>query len=173
MSGKVLAYQAAILEDWDNSSKPFSNNVDDKDRSAGWLSRALFAQLSRDVDLYARFATDRILFFWFAAVRSDYRERKVLSFDRVAYRTLMADIIRDNGPIGALRGYAFNRYVATKDWETIRSIDFKDFELPDGSRPLADVDLGGHRTARFVAQRIPSSLEKLENSKTSKRISKL
>lgn len=86
----------------------------------------------------------------------------------MAYRTLMETIIRDNGPIGALRGFAFNRYVAPKGWEIIASIDFKDFQLPDGSRPLAGVDLGVHRTARSLAQRLPSSPKKQENKTNSK-----
>lgn len=76
----------------------------------------------------------------------------------------MGKILRENGPIGAEKGYAFNHYVAPKGWEIIRSLDFKDFELSDGSRPLADVNLGVHRTTRFIAKRIPPSPEKQENN---------
>lgn len=75
-SGNVVAFHTKILEDRKDNIKSLTNDEGGKenlkDRSAGWLSRAIATQLSKNFDLFDRYGTDRILFFWFGAVRRDY-----------------------------------------------------------------------------------------------------
>ena len=70
-TGQVVGFTAAILEEREHQSTSVNSNPS-SDRSPGWLNRALAAELNRNVDLYARYGTDRILHFWFGAVRKDY-----------------------------------------------------------------------------------------------------
>ncbi len=159
-TGQVIGFSAAILEEREHDSIPISTNLD---RSPGWLNRALAAELNRDIDLYARFGTDRILHFWFGAIRKDYRGKDV-TFNS-AISALVAKIIRDT-KAGGYKTEAFS-YYAVKSYQSediIRSIDFADFELADGSRPLARVDLGVHRTAHLIAARIPKLEKVVDNT---------
>ncbi len=60
---------------------------------------------------------------------------------------------------GAWKAEAFSHYFGIeKDWELIKSIDLEDYQLPNGTRPLAGVDLGVHRTVRLLACRVPPTL---------------
>jgi len=153
-TGQVVGFTAAILEEREHQSTPVNLNLNNN-RSPGWLNRALAAELNRGVDLYSRYGTDRILHFWFGAVRKDYRGKGVSS--SASHTALATQIIRDS-KAGAFKAVAFSHYAGEKhwNWDAIRTIDFAAFELPDGSRPLAGVDLGVHRTARLFAARAPS-----------------
>lgn len=62
---------------------------------------------------------------------------------------LRRKIIEENGP-GAMKGQPFSHFAATgKNWEIIKAIDYDTFEMQDGTRPLAGVDLGVHRSVRL------------------------
>jgi len=68
----VVAFQAMIIEDRNNTSINNEDEIDfnSADRSPGWLFRAFFTQLNRNVNLFARYEVDRILFLRFGAVRT-------------------------------------------------------------------------------------------------------
>jgi len=62
-------------------------------------------------------------------------------------------------------GHAFSRFAGTDTiFEVIRSIDYDSFQLPDGTRPLAGIDLGVHRTARLIAARLPFKKKNQSNA---------
>jgi len=158
-TGAIVGFSAHHLQVKDDPASSANtsgvNWVSSNPRSPGWLNRALTDELNRGMDLFDRYKTDRIMHYWFGAVRKDYRGQTVIG-SSPSYWALNAEIALAN-KVGACRGTAFNNYAARdKNWETIRSIDFKDFQLPDGSRPLAGVDLGIHRTARLIAIRASS-----------------
>jgi len=148
-----------------------SNNTND--RSPGWLYRAISSELDRDVDLFSRYKTDKILHAWFGAVRKDYRGERILLSD--AYRTLRDQIIAENG-VGGMKGHAYSRYApAGKNVEVLKTLDLNSFQLPDGSRPLAGVDFGVHRVIRLLATilSLPDDDERRRQEKSPMIISKL
>jgi len=100
--------------------------------------------------------------FWFGAVRDDYRNQQTLTLKRIStYSSLVLKISHVN-KVGAWKMEAFSHYAGSgKYWEVIRSIDFENFQLADGTRPLYGADLKVHRTARLLAYR-PPSLQQLD-----------
>lgn len=162
-TGDVVGFVTMKIEERDDGSNSTTFNYSD-DRSAGWLTRAISAELNRGIDLYTRYETNRILFIWFGAIRDDYRGEKL--FYLKPFRDLTKRIIRENVP-GAVKAITFSNYSAVgKDWEIIKTIDFESFELPDGTRPLAGVDLGGHRTAKLKGQKLPLMKHHQPSTKT-------
>jgi len=58
--------------------------------------------------------------------------------------------------IGTMRAEAVSHYSSPeKCWKMISSFPSETFQLPDGTRPFAGVDLGVHRTARLIVCRPP------------------
>lgn len=152
-TGRLVAFQAITVRE--RSEESAEKLVDPDDRSAGWLFRAIVAKLDEGVDLYDLFQTDRILQIWFTAVRGDYRGQRLVGLRNATCFALFAKIAHDN-QIGAMRAEAFSRYSSPeKCWNPIRTIDYDTFQLPDGTRPFAGVDLGVHRTVRLMACRPP------------------
>ena len=118
-----------------------------------WLAEAIEQELERGVDLFDRYGTDRILCMCIGAIKEDYRRKKV--FYCRAYEALEDEIIEKYSP-GAMIGHAFNQFAVTgENFEVIRSLDYDSFQLPDGRRPLAGIDLGVHRTARLIGAQLP------------------
>ena len=137
----------------DNHRAPSNGNIDIDRSQPGWLIEAIEQELARGIDLHDLYRTDRILFLCMGVVRKDYRREKVF-FSR-AYRALEDEIIKKYAP-GAMVSHAFSRFAGTgKSFKVIRSIDYDSFQLPDGTRPLAGIDLGGHRSVRLIAARLP------------------
>lgn len=149
-TGDLVAFMVNEVEERSATSNiVIPNNHDD--RSTGWLARALGAELNRGVDLFDRYGTDKIVHNQFSAVRPDYANRKV--FIKMSSLTRWLGFKKG---AGAIKGEVFTNYIP-KDtpYEVIKSVDFSSFQLPNGVRPLADADLGVHRTARLLAHRLP------------------
>lgn len=168
-TNQVVGFMAMVIDErGSNSSSTYSIKSND-DRTSGWLMRALLAELNRDVNLYERYGTDTILSIKFGAVRKDYRGERVILYSK-AYLALEAEIIAKYGA-GAIRAQAFSHFfnlaaTATgKNWETIKTIDYNTFEMPDGTRPLAGVDLGVHRSVRLFAARLHPIRHQQEDAK--------
>ena len=81
-TGNVVAFSAIEIVE-KNEWKEVSNWPSSNPRSPGWLNRSLAAELCRGVDLYDHYETNRILHFWFVAVRADYRNQKILSINKI------------------------------------------------------------------------------------------
>ncbi len=162
-TGCIIAFAAFILEENQPSDSTlktnYSSNIIDR-QSPGWLNKAIGADINRGIDLYARYGTDRIMHYWIAVVRSDYRGQRVFGLmnNDGAFRSLAVKIAIEN-KAGVWKAEAFSHYFGMeKDWQLIKSIDLDDYQLPDGTRPLAGVDLGVHRTVRLLACRVPPTL---------------
>lgn len=119
------------------------------DKRIGWLASAILAELDRGVDLFALFGTDRILEASIATVRPDYGGLGI----NVELGHLSEDICRIHG-IGALRTAAFSRFAGRNPTNRlIKSVDYDTFEI-HGTRPLANVDMGVHKSARLLARAV-------------------
>jgi len=152
-TGRLVGFLAAVVKE--KSEVSVETLVDTDDRSAGWLVRALLAELNKGVDLYALYQTDRILHLWRCGIRKDYQGQKLLGMSSPTFRALFAKIAHVN-ETSAIRAEGFSHYYAPeKCWQTIRTIHYETFQLPDGKRPFAGVDLGVHRTLRLLACRPP------------------
>ncbi len=147
-NGELVAFAARVLQEKNEKMNWPSSNP----RSPGWLNRAMAAEMKRGVDLFSHYKTDRILLFWFGAISKQYRGRiGIFGENNVTYHALTSKTLQDF-KVGAIETLAFSRFAAKqKYWQVIRSMDFEEFRLPDGSRPLANVDLGPHRTAQLKA----------------------
>lgn len=126
------------------------------DRMVGWLDRALAAALYKDVDLFTRYQTDRILHLSSGLVNPNYRRAGLLSH---MIRTA-ADLAFRFGGAGAIKGDTFSHNAAEASlklgFEVICTIDFSTFELPDGVRPMANfVGMEPFRSASLIARRLP------------------
>ena len=152
-----------VINDEKNESKEASNWPSSNPRSPGWLNRSLAVELNRGIDLYDRYETNRIFHLWFGAVRPDYRNQQILSLKKNRPYLYLLLTISEDYKVGAWKTEIFSHYAGReKIWQVIRSINFEDLQLPDGTRPLAGVDLGVHRTARLLACR-PPSLQQLDS----------
>lgn len=158
-TGRLVAFQATTIRE-----RSEEKLLDPDDRSAGWLFRAIIAKLDEGLDLYDLYQTDRILHIWFTAVREDYRSQRLTGFANATCSALFANMAHDNN-IGAIRAVAFSHFSSTeKCWKLIRTIDYDTFQLPDGTRPFAGVELGVHRTARLMACPPPPLINFQKNS---------
>lgn len=155
-TGRLVAFQSLTMRIRGESSAAIW--VDPNDRSTGWLLRAILAKLQGGADLYALYKTDRILHLGNASVRRDYQGQKLIGMRNATCRALFAKIAHAN-QIGAMMVEGINHYAASeKCWQLVHTFHFETFQLPDGTRPLAEVDLGVHRTARLLACRPPPLL---------------
>jgi len=118
-TGNLVGFSAHRLQMKSDPVSSTINWVSNNPRSPGWLSRAMADELNRGVDLYDRYETDRIMHYWFGAVRKDYRGQNVIG-SSPTYWALNAEIALVN-KVGACRGTAFNNYASRSwGWETIR-----------------------------------------------------
>ena len=118
-------------------------------RQSGQLASAITAQLEKDVNLFDLYWTDRIFDFYLGVVHPDYRKHRVSQ----TMGRLSTKITRsiNNPPVGAIKMVAFSHYAARNpNNELVKSIDYATFQLADGSRPLAGVDLWVHKSARLL-----------------------
>ncbi len=152
-NGNLVAFLARCLEE---RSKPLSGNYgvqsNPSDRSVGWLNRAITAELLKGVDpsgLLVR-DSDLIIVPWFAAVRPDVRRQGILS----RMMSIAMELDKAN-KVAAQVAVSFSHFGCREPhWKVIRSINLSTFELPDGTRPLAGVDLGVHKVARLNFARV-------------------
>jgi len=167
-TNELIAFVAIEIEE-KNASKEGSNWPSSNPKSPGWLNRSLATELIRGVDLYDLYGTNRILHLWFGAVRNDNRNQQIFSKKKInAYTSLLLKISGENR-VGAWKVEAYNHFACRENfWQVIRSINFEDFQLPDRTKPLTDVNLGVHRTARLLACRPPYSLQELNSLKVLK-----
>ena len=55
--------------------------------------------------------------------------------------------------VGAIKHQAFSHYAGRNPAnKLIKSVDYATFQMPDGSRPLAGVDMGVHKTLRLLVR---------------------
>lgn len=117
----------------------------------GWLARALDAELYRGFDFYKLFNTDRILLYNLAFVHPDYG-RSGIVFDM--YQLAARRAVMTHG-VGVGMGTAsgnYSRKASVKAGARIlRTLEYATFQLPDGTRPFAGVDMGEHSTRYLVA----------------------
>ena len=104
----------------------------------------------RNFDPFDELKTDRILFGSSAVVHPDYGQMGVL-----ALLIQLAMKLALSRGAGAAVGVAVSHYSAKSTAKLggriLRSMDLDTFELPDGTRPFAQVDMGIHRTAYLVS----------------------
>lgn len=153
-TGRLVAFQAITIRERSEDSAE-KMIVDPDDRSAGWLLRAMIAKLDEGIDIYDLYQTEKILHIWFTAVRGDYRGQRLVGIRNATCCALYAKMAHDNH-IGAMRAEPSSHYSSPENcWKPIRSVPFETFQLPDGTRPFAGVDLGVHRTIRLMVSRPP------------------
>ena len=126
------------------------------DRSIGWLARAIAAEMYRDLNPFDELKTERILFSGNGVVHPDYGQMSI--FNIAGF--LMGRLAVSRGA-GAGLGFPASRYsakgCATMGLRVLRSVDYATFELPDGSRPFAHIDMGGHRSRHLMAFVLPQT----------------
>ncbi len=126
------------------------------DQSVGWLRRALGAELNRDVDLFNRFQTEKILKLGTGSIRAD--------LGKLGLITIMCKLAIDKAyhdGAGAAKTEAFSnsgiRWNLKYGFEIMRTVDYAHFEYPPGVKPLGHLTemLKDHQCAHLVAQRLP------------------
>ncbi len=119
------------------------------------LIRALFEELNREVDLFARYETDRIFHLCMVAVSDQYGRRGLAT----KLNELAVKLAVQCGA-GAIKAEAVSEYPARsaikQGFDLIKSIDYATF-VYDGLRPLASVQelVQQHPTVRLMARRLP------------------
>ena len=153
-TGQMAAFKINHLDRRDSFEpmpRPQAN-----DRSPGWLIRAILAELEPDVRLFFDwFKTDRILQLLFGLVRPDYRRLGINKrLDQLSY-----DLARSMG-MGAVWHVAVSDYAGRNPAnQVVKSVDYATFQMADdGSRPLAQMDLHGHKSARLIVRPISPDL---------------
>ena len=117
-------------------------------RTPGWLIRTILAALNEDVNLFDLCNTDKIVNFLLGAMRPDYSNLGI----HKRMHELSAEIAQSVSA-GAIRMEAFSHFAGTSKLnQLVKSIDYATFQLDDGSRPLANVDLGVHKSARLLVR---------------------
>ncbi len=149
---RIIGVSLNLLEDRHGS--PMLNGPHPNDRSAGWLTRAIVAELYRDVDLFARFETDKILDFSLGVVDPIYRRSGLIS----RMLSLIVDVAQQETGVCVVKGHALReggfRYLAqTLGLQVIRTVEYATFEHPPGVKVMADMNgLGESRFARLTGQ---------------------
>lgn len=128
-----------------------------EDRSPGWLSRAIRSKLFETVDPFATFSADRIGMSSNGVVHPDYGRSGLLTRSLL----FMGLEIWSRG-IDTFIGVTSSRY-STKAALYVRGqvlsfIPYATFELPDGTKPLASVDMEDHKAAYLVGQKMTDRL---------------
>ena len=145
-TGHLVAYKMNELDE----RNTFTPMPPSDSKAPGWLARALAAHLERDTveTFFDQFKTDRLLSVFFGLVRPDYRRLGINKrLDQLSY-----DLARSMR-VGAVWHVAFSDYAGRHlANQLIKSIDYATFELADGSRPLAGVDMSGHKSARLIVR---------------------
>ena len=149
--------------------KPHSAAKDD--RSVGWLQRALNAQLYRYLNPFDELKAERLLFGAGAGVvHPDYGQLGIIA---VLIR-LQMEMLKIRGAGGGLTtssGSYSAKALEKAGAHVMRSIDYATFQLPDGTRPFAQVDMGVHRTRYVFAyklQQTPARAKELGTKSDSK-----
>lgn len=119
------------------------------------LIRALFAELSRGVDLFDMYGTDRIFHLCMVAVSEEYSRRGLAT----KLNELSVEMAIQSGA-GAMKAEAVSEYPARsaikQGFSVINSINYANF-LYAGTTPLANVPelVQEHPTVRLMARRLP------------------
>ena len=116
---------------------------------------SILGSLNRNINLFDLYETDKILHLAMVAVSSDYGR---LGLATELYK-LTLDIARMSGA-GAIVAEAVSAFAAKAaasfGLQPLKTIVYEEFELDDGSRPLASLvqEMGEHRTAKLMACRL-------------------
>lgn len=116
-----------------------------EDRSAGWLARALDAELYRELNPYVMYDAEQILLIDMVFVVPNYGRCGISS---ELFKFLL-DVGVSRGVkvgMGSASGHYSSKSVVKAGGRIVRSLDYVDFTLPDGSKPFTGVDMGDHKT---------------------------
>lgn len=155
-NNRIVGVSLNLLQDRDENP-PTINGPDPNDRSAGWLRRAIVAELYRGLDLYDRFNTDKILDLGSGVVDPIYRRLGLL----LRMQSLIANIAQHETGVGAVKGQALRevgfRYMTeTLGLQVIRTVEYATFEHPPGVKVMANMKgLEQSRFARLAASQLP------------------
>lgn len=128
------------------------------DRATGWLARALKAELTKGLDLFAICDADIFLYADLVVVHPDYGRTGLL----LKFQELNDQIAKMEGA-QAVVAIVFSQYAskaaAKNGHRIVRTLEYAEFQLADGSRPLKDVDLQGHHSISLVAYKLKTLKE--------------
>ena len=144
ISDMVLKYMKSLYAEY---AAPVLNKTD---RTVGWLIRALNAQLYYDLNPFDELNTGRIIFSTYGVVHPDYGQMGIVT--RAAVLGIQLGASRGAGGVMAVAsGLYSKKSMGNSGMRILRSLSYASFEMPDGARPLAQVDMGEHRTRYLFA----------------------
>jgi len=153
---RIIGVSRNLLQNRGNHQ--MMNGSDPNDRSAGWLTKAIIAELYRDVDLYARFETNKILDFSLGVVDPIYRRSGLIS----RMLSLIVDIAQQEMGVSVVKGHALRegggfRYLAhTLGLQVIWTLEHTSFEHPPGVKVMMNMNgLRSSSIARLTAGLLP------------------
>lgn len=137
-------------------------NPNDRTHSAR-IWRVLDEELFRDVDLFTMYNTDTILMIGTGVVHPNCGQMGIL----VDIYEFQKEFALEHGG-GAATVIASSFYifktVVKLDFQILRSIEYASFEMPDGTRPFAEFNLGVHRAISLGSQKLTSKEERKDNN---------
>lgn len=133
--------------------RPFTPaKVDPKDRSVGWIPRALNAELNRELDFFTLYDTDRVVHGHTGSVIPQYVNTGI-GYELFQHALSAAAA----AGAGAVKGEAYTvlgrKSLLRNGFYVIRTINYDDFKL-DGEYPLAGISQTGETCAILGARRL-------------------
>ena len=153
---RIIGTSLNLLQNRDENPATMSG-PDPNDRSAGWLRRAIVAELYKGVDLYDGFDTEKILDLGSGVVDPIYRRLGLL----FRMQNLIVHIAQAESGVRAVKGQSLRevgfRYTTeTLGLQVIRTVEYATFEFPPGVKVMTNIKcLGDSRFARLTTGQLP------------------